>query len=126
MIVVLVGFIPAVQTLVASKITDRFNQQFSTSISILRANLTFSGSIALNDVLINDHKQDTLFFVNKLEVSALGLNDLISSSPIISSMKLKGLKVNLKTYKNDSISNLNRFTQQFQNKQSDSIASFLM
>ncbi|MDG1760452.1 MAG: translocation/assembly module TamB domain-containing protein [Flavobacteriaceae bacterium] len=126
LIVVLVGFIPAVQTLVASKITDRFNQQFSTSISILRANLTFSGSIALNDVLINDHKQDTLFFVNKLEVSALGLNDLISSSPIISSMKLKGLKVNLKTYKNDSISNLNRFTQQFQNKQSDSIASFLM
>ena len=111
MIAVLVGFIPAVQTFLASKITDRFNQQFSTNISILRANLTFSGTIALNNVLVNDHKKDTLFFINQLEISALGLNDLISSNPNIRTMKLAGLNVNLKTYKNDSISNLNYFIQ---------------
>ena len=126
LITVLVGFIPAVQTFLASKITDRFNQQFSTNISILRANLTFSGTIALNNVLVNDHKKDTLFFINQLEISALGLNDLISSNPNIRTMKLAGLNVNLKTYKNDSISNLNYFIQQFQKSPSDSIASFSM
>lgn len=124
LITVLIGFIPAVQTYMASKITDRFNQRFSTNIAIDKANLTFSGSIALNKVLVNDHRQDTLLFVDQLKMNALGITELVSSSPHINSLKLNGVTLNIKTYEKDSISNLNYFFNQFEKKQSDSISRF--
>lgn len=123
-VVVLVGFIPAVQTFLASKITDHVHQKFSIDISIHKASLTFLGNIALKDVLVNDHRQDTLVFINQLEVNAFGISELVSRHSNISSLELNGLNVFIKTYEEDSVSNLHFLMDRFRKQDADKTAPF--
>ena len=62
-----------VQTRAANQLTKRINNLFTTNISIGKARINLQGEIDLNDILIRDHRQDSLLYVNNV---SLNLNEL--------------------------------------------------
>ena len=68
---VLVVSIPAVQTWFGSYATERINKTFGTDIVVKKVGLQFNGDIELKNILIRDHKNDTLISINELNSSIL-------------------------------------------------------
>ncbi|WP_423127337.1 translocation/assembly module TamB domain-containing protein [Gaoshiqia sp. Z1-71] len=58
-----------VQTFIASRITGHLSEKLNAKISIKRVDIAFFNKVILNEVLIEDQKADTLFYVNKLVAS---------------------------------------------------------
>ena len=58
--------IPRVQTFAAGKATKWLNETYDVGVSVDRVSLTTKGGVALNKVLIRDHRSDTLMYLNTI------------------------------------------------------------
>ena len=57
--------LPSVQTYLGQKATEYLNEEYGTDITIQEANFSVFGGVKLKQVLIRDHKKDTLFYINR-------------------------------------------------------------
>ena len=69
-----------VQTKLANLVTNKVNDKFGTSIAIDKVDLSSLRNIKLKTILINDHHQDTLFYVGKLQTSVLNYRSLFDGN----------------------------------------------
>ncbi len=58
-----------VQTQFAKRITENVNNRFDTDISIKKASISLNGDVLISDILVHDHRKDTLLFVRELKTS---------------------------------------------------------
>ena len=63
-----------VQTQFAKRITENVNNRFDTDISIKKASISLNGDVLISDILVHDHRKDTLLFVRELKTSLNGLD----------------------------------------------------
>ena len=95
------------QTYVTGKIANYLSEKMNAIVTVGKVDIKLISSLALEDVLVLDHKNDTLIYVNELEVdirsysfeehgTALNFGDLY----------LKNTVFNLVEYKGESINNL--------------------
>ncbi len=66
--------IPAVQSAIVSRLTKKASEALNTSVSIQSVNISWLGNIKLNNVLVRDQQNDTLFYINKVETKLIELN----------------------------------------------------
>ncbi len=113
---VLVGLsaLPAVQTSVAQSITNKLNDRFHTNIQIDKFQLTYSGQIALSGIHIKDYKQDTLIDVKTLNMGVRSFSALAAGVFNLGNLRFETPFLNLKTYKGDTLSNLDIFIKKFE------------
>ncbi len=96
----------------ANSITKQLNSSFETNIKIGAAKIDLSGRISLGEILIKDHKKDTMFFVRQLKLKLNELEGVLKGDYQFSSLSIEQPYLSIKTYQEEQSSNL----QQFLNK----------
>ncbi|WP_124979734.1 translocation/assembly module TamB domain-containing protein [Nonlabens xiamenensis] len=104
---------PSVQTKAAQYATSYLNEQYGTDIQIEGIDLSFSGDLILKKSRALDHRQDTLFYFDRLETSILGFGDLIAGSPDLGTTAIDGLYLNIHRYQGETDDNLIQFIKKF-------------
>jgi hypothetical protein len=117
--------IPAVQTKIGHYATREINAAYGTDITIEQAAVSIFGGVKLKKVLIRDHHQDTLFFINRLKTNIVDFNRFTKGDLLFGNIKATDLLFKLKQYKNEKDTNLDRFVTAF-NDGTTSSGQFLM
>ena len=104
-----------VQTRVANSITQRVNSSFETDIEIGAAKIALTGGVRLDAVLIKDHKKDTLFFLKELKLQLDELEGVLKGDYQLSSLSIDQPFLYIKTYAEESSSNLQQFIDKLKN-----------
>ena len=105
--------IPAVQTKLGKYATQKVNEEFKTNINIAKVGLQLNGDIELKDILIKDHKEDTLISIGELNSSIVSFKNLYSGKLNFGDIDIQDLMFNLKTYKGETDTNLDVFVAKF-------------
>ena len=82
-----------VQTQFAKRITENVNNRFDTDISIKKASISLNGDVLISDILVHDHRKDTLLFVRELKTSLNGLDRFLKRNYDFESINLGGAKL---------------------------------
>ncbi len=102
--------LPSVQTAIAKQATHAINKDYGVNIAIDRVNIAlFFGDVSLNDVYIEDHKNDTLIYINELRTSILSVGNAIKGKLKFDDMEVEKLLLNMKTYAGEKDTNLDVF-----------------
>ncbi|MEY2922710.1 MAG: hypothetical protein RL108_1336, partial [Bacteroidota bacterium] len=105
--------LPVVQTKIAQYFTEKLNKQYGTNIYVDQVEVTLFGNVQLKKVLIKDEKKDTLIYANRLITSILDSKSLLEGNLIFGNLTADQLFVNVKTYKGDYDTNLDKFIDAF-------------
>jgi len=106
--------LPIVQTSLGKYATKQLNKEFGTDINIEKVAITAFGSVKLKGILVKDHHKDTLFFIKRLNTSILSVNELYKNgNPYLGKVILDGLDFNLKQYKDEDFTNIDKFIESF-------------
>ena len=101
----------SVQTQFAQQITQNVNNRFDTDISIQKASINLKGDVLIRDILIQDHHQDSLLFVQELKTSLNGLDRFLNRNYDFKSIGLDGVQFFLTQYLNETQSSLKYFIE---------------
>jgi hypothetical protein len=103
---------PMVQTFLTQKLAESLSRKYHTTFSIKGVSIQFFNRIVLEDLLVEDQKQDSMLFVHEL-VASIDSFSLKKSFIAIGHLKLNNTYVNIS---NDSkgIPNYQFLTDQFQ------------
>jgi hypothetical protein len=105
----------SVQTKLAKLITERVNSKFGTSILVDKVDLSSLRKVELKNVLIQDHHQDTLFYIGELKTSILNYKSIFNNSLNFGDIEIINGKFLMKTYKNEEHNSLTVFVDKFKN-----------
>ena len=106
---------PVVQTKIAQYFTTSINKDFGTNIAIDGVAVSVFGGVKFKKVLILDHRKDTLIYSERIATTILESKKLLDGDFIFDNLDLHGLLLDLKTYKNEKESNLDKFIKAFEN-----------
>ncbi|QTY27761.1 translocation/assembly module TamB domain-containing protein [Flavobacterium sp. CS20] len=122
----MIFLIPGVQTYTAQKLTKNINETYGTQINIERLKIGLNADIEIQEVMVFDHHNDTIFDVNKLSTSIFNISGLLNKGNLdLSKTEIEGLKMKLIRYKNEDSDNLGVFLQKFEtDKPKDSTSTF--
>ena len=76
--------------------------------------------------MIIDHHKDTLIYANRIKTNILDSSKLLDANLIFGDLALEGLYFNMKTYKNEKYSNLDKFIKAFESDKPPSKRRFLL
>lgn len=112
-IIALLLTLPVTQTFIAKKVVEWLNKDYDVNIQIDKVHLKINGNVAVKGVLINDFKRDTLISAKEIETSILNFNQLTQGNLYFGKVNAEDLVFNMKTYKGDTLSNLDVFISKF-------------
>ena len=72
-------YLGKIQNQVLKKVTNTLKQEYDINLRINSSKLTIKDGVVLNDILIFDHKQDTLVYLKKLETNINSYQKLIDN-----------------------------------------------
>ncbi|WP_244281796.1 translocation/assembly module TamB domain-containing protein [Flavobacterium xueshanense] len=93
---------------------NSINKDFGTNIAIDGVAVSVFGGVKFKKVLIRDHHQDTLIYSERIATTILESTKLLDGDLIFDGLDLHGLLLDLKTYKNEKESNLDKFIKAFE------------
>lgn len=117
---------PFVQTKIGRYVTDMLNEKYKIHINVEQVSLTAFGGVKLKKVLIKDHHNDTLIYANRVKTNVLDWNKLLNVDLIFGEVSLDGAYFNMKTYKGEKGSNLDKFVAAFDSGKPPSEEKFLL
>ena len=118
--------LPFVQTKIGHYVTNTLNGKYKININVEQVSLTVFGGVKLKKVLILDHHKDTLIYANRIKTNILDWNKLLNVNLIFGDITADGLYFNMKTYKNEKQSNLDKFVAAFDTGKPPSKEHFLL
>ena len=108
--------LPFVQTAIGNYATNTLNEKYKISINVEQVSLTVFGGVKLKKVLILDHHKDTLISANRIKTNILDWSKIVDGDLIFGDIALDSLYFNMKTYKKEKLSNLDKFVAAFDSK----------
>lgn len=105
--------LPVVQTKIAHYVTEKLNKDFGTDIYVDEVEVNIFGGVQLKKVLVKDEKKDTLIFANRIITNILDTKKLLDGNLIFGKMTADELTLNVKTYKGETDTNLDKFVAAF-------------
>jgi hypothetical protein len=102
-----------VQTKLGNYATIKINENFGTDLNVGKISVSFLGNIALKDVQIRDHHNDTLIFVKKLSTSLLSAKKVLDGKLLFDNITLEDAYYHMKTYKGETTDNMAVFIESF-------------
>ncbi|MDO5105137.1 translocation/assembly module TamB domain-containing protein [Capnocytophaga sp.] len=117
--------LPVTQTFIAKKAMNWLNSDYDVNIQIEKVHLKINGDVALKRVLIKDFQQDTLISAKEIETSVLKFGQLLEGNLYFGTIDADSLIFNMKTYKGDTLSNLDVFISKFDSGE-PSTGTFIM
>jgi hypothetical protein len=116
---------PFIQTTIAQYFATSINKDYGTDIAIEGVRVSVFGGVKFKNVLILDHHKDTLIYSKIINTNILEGKKILEGDLIFGNIRLEGLVFNLKTYKNEKESNIDKFINAF-NKEKPSDKNFLL
>ncbi|CAH0335397.1 hypothetical protein FVB9288_01038 [Flavobacterium sp. CECT 9288] len=116
---------PAVQTRIARYFTDTVNKDFGTNINVEGVSISVFGGVKFKNVLIRDHRKDTLIYSERIATTILEGKKMLNGDLIFDNLDVYGLLFNLKTYKGEKETNIDKFINSFETGKSSN-RKFLM
>jgi translocation and assembly module TamB len=110
----LVLMIPSVQTYVVGKATEVLSTKTGSEMSIGGIHLAFPKTIQLEDIYLEDNREDTLFYCQELDINA-SLLSLLNKKVIINSLEIYGVKGAAFRNHGDSTYNFSHILSAFMN-----------
>lgn len=102
-----IALIPSIQTCITSSIIKKVNKQYGIEVVLGRTQIIpIQLKTQLGQLLILDHKKDTLFYIEEVSTSIAELSALLEGRINMSNYKLDGAEANVVIYPQDSSSNL--------------------
>ncbi|MNX17929.1 hypothetical protein D3C86_478190 [compost metagenome] len=92
---------------------NTINKDFGINITIDQVAISAFGGVKFKEVLILDHHKDTLIYANRIKTNILDVKKLVDVDLIFGEVRLDGVLFNLKTYKNEKETNLDKFINAF-------------
>lgn len=117
---------PFVQTKIGDYVTKELYKKYKVDIRVEQVSLTVFGGVKLKKVLILDHHKDTLIYANRIKTSIIDFDKLMNVDLIFGDIAADGLYFNMKTYKHEKFSNLDKFVSAFDSGKPPSKEHFLM
>ncbi len=105
--------LPVVQTKIAHYFTEKINKKYGTNIYVDKVEVTVFGGVQLKKVFIKDEKKDTLIYAKRILTSILDTKKLLDGNLIFGNITADALTVNIKTYKGNTDTNLDKFIDAF-------------
>lgn len=105
--------LPFVQTKIGNYVTNKLNESYKTDIKIEQVSITIFGGVKLKEVMIKDHHKDTLIFANRIKTNILSFKKLYNGDLFFGDVRIDGLLFNLKTYKGENDTNIDKFVALF-------------
>jgi hypothetical protein len=118
--------LPFVQTKIGRYFTNSLNETYKININVEQVSLTVFGGVKLKKVLILDHHKDTLIYANRIKTNILDWNKLLNVDLIFGDIALDEVYFNMKTYKKEKLSNLDKFVAAFNTGAPPSKEPFLL
>lgn len=118
--------LPFVQTQIGNYVTNSLNEKYKININVEQVSLTVFGGVKLKKVLILDHHKDTLISANRIKTNILDWNKLVDGDLVFGDIGLDSLYFNMKTYKKEKLSNLDKFVAAFDSGAPPSTKHFLL
>ncbi len=97
---------PSVQSKLVQKVTKELTTILNTQVNIGAVDIDFFKTVALKDIYIEDHEQDTLLFAEELDIS-IGLFSIFNLKIYLNDVNLENAKIKLKRASTDSLFNYN-------------------
>ncbi|MGO4819650.1 translocation/assembly module TamB domain-containing protein [Flavobacterium sp. W22_SRS_FP1] len=104
---------PFIQTKIAQYFASSINKDYGTDIAIGGIRVSVFGGVKFKNVLILDHHKDTLIYSKIISTNILGGKKILDGDLIFGTIRLDGLLFNLKTYKNEKETNIDKFINAF-------------
>ena len=102
-----------VQTRLGAYATSWLKNKYQVDITIKKLNLGFLGKIQLKSVQINDHRNDTLIYIENLTTSIASYQNFVDNNLEFGAVHLDGFRLKMKTYEGEEVDNLNQFINKF-------------
>ncbi len=118
--------LPSVQTKVAQYFMNSINEDFNVNISIDKARVSIFGGVKFKNVIILDHHKDTLIFSKIINTNIIDGKKILDGDLIFGNIELDELLFNLKTYKNEKLTNIDVFINAFGTGKPSSGKHFLL
>lgn len=104
---------PIIQSEIARYATEKINDKLKIDASIYQVAISIDGSVILKDVRIFDDHKNVLGNVERLHTNILDFKKLTEGQLYFGSTELEKLNFHIHTYKNDTLSNLDKFIATF-------------
>ncbi len=104
---------PFIQTKIAQYFANSINKDYGTDIAIEGIRVSVFGGVKFKNVLILDHHKDTLIYSKIISTNILEGKKILDGDLIFGTIRLDGLLFNLKTYKNEKETNIDKFINAF-------------
>ena len=101
------------------------NNDYKTDIKVDRVAISIFGGVKLKEVLIKDHHKDTLVYSKIIKTNILSFKKLYNGDLLFGDIRLDGLVFNMKTYRGEKDSNIDKFIALFDSGK-PSVRKFLM
>ena len=111
MIAIALFLSPVGQSAIKSWLKDKFISEFDVELSMETLFVNPIGVTSFSDLLIQDHRNDTLVFIDHLAFETYKLSGLISSKLQLGEVEFDSLVLNIVKYKNENQSNLEIFIE---------------
>jgi hypothetical protein len=105
---------------------NTINKDFGINITIDQVAISAFGGVKFKEVLILDHHKDTLIYANRIKTNILDAKRLLDVDLIFGEVRLDGVLFNLKTYKNEKETNLDKFINAFGTSEEPSKKPFFL
>lgn len=115
LLLVLAGvfMIPAVQSSTAKKGAEWFNEKYSQNLQVERFQFKFPNFLHLEEVLLPDHRGDTLMYFEEIEIQVKTFTQL-SKSINLNEFDAVDARFYLRTHEGEDSSNISHFVAAFQ------------
>ena len=118
--------LPVVQTKIANYVTNDLNEQYGTDINVEQVEITIFGDVQLKKVMVKDVRKDTLIYAKRINTSILNVKKLLDGDLLFGKINADDLTLNIKTYKGERDTNLDKFIAAFDDGKKSSGKKFLM
>lgn len=118
--------LPFVQTKIGHYLTNWINEDFGTDINVEQVAVSVFGGVKLKTILIKDHHKDTLIFANRIKTNILDIGKMLNGDLIFGDIRLDGVVFNVKIYKGEDDSNIDKFIALFDSDKPSSGKKFLL
>ena len=106
----LVISIPAVQTHLANRLTQKINQNFQTEMKVEGVAIGFDGAVNLSSFFIADHHSDTLFYAKNFKTDLYSLGQWVNGNLFFSTTEFEDIFLNITQYEGEENNALFQFT----------------
>ena len=114
------------QTKLGTYLSKKLRDDFDVDIRVKQIDLSYLGQVQLKEILIKDHHQDTLIASNYLKTSILTVKEIFENKMDLGKVTLKESVFRLKTYKDESATNLTVFSEKFTKNKKKSATPFIL